>query len=276
MKIIAIQGQEASYHHQAAKKFFGDAVRVMPCESFKDVFRTVESEAADFGVVAVENSLYGAINPVYDLLLKNGLSIVGEVNLDIHHCLIGLPGANHKNLKQVYSQVMALVQCENYLNEHLPSAKPIEYHDTVASVQLVKQLNDPTVAAIASQQAAELHSMTILDKNIEDNPQNFTRFLVLSKEAPKNTKVNKTSIVLQTPADKSAGSLHAALGAFAKQNISLSSLNSRPVVGKKWHYMFYIDLAVGMDDTRFQLSLSQLEDMSCSVTILGSYKGDEN
>ncbi len=276
MKKVAIQGKATSYHHQAAKKFFGDSVEIMARDTFKDVFKSVENGNAQFAIVAVENSIYGAINPVFDLLLKMNLWVCGEITLHIHHCLIGLPGARKENLKEVYSQVMALTQCQEYLDNNFISAKHIEHYDTVASVQLVKESKDTSKAAIASKEAAEMYHMQILDENIEDNPQNFTRFLVLTKEKISNAESNKTSIVLQTPADKSAGSLHKALGAFVGQNISLSSLNSRPVVGKNWHYMFYIDLAVGVDDLRFQLSLSQLKDMGCSVTILGSYKGGEN
>lgn len=276
MRKVAIQGQAASYHHQAAKKFFGKSVQIQPCNIFRDVFNSVENGISEYGVVAVENSLYGAINPVYDLLLKKSLFIIGEVNLQVHHCLISLPGAEKENLKEIYSQVMALAQCENYLDKNLPGAKTIDYHDTVASVEMVKKLGDKRKAAIASKEAAELHGMKVLAQNIEDNTQNTTRFLILSKKRPVGIEPNKTSIVLQTPADKSAGSLHKALGALAEQNISLSSLNSRPVIGKKWHYMFYIDLDIGDDQSRFEHALSQLRVMGCDVKVLGSYKRDES
>jgi prephenate dehydratase len=276
MKKVAIQGQVTSYHHQAAKKFFRKSIQILPCDIFRDVFNSVEVGTSEYGVVAVENSLYGAINPVYDLLLKKSLIIVGEVNLQVHHCLIGLPDSKKQDLAEVYSQVMALSQCENYLDKNLPGVKTIDYHDTVASVELVKKLGDKTKAAIASKQAAELHGMKVLAQNIEDSPHNTTRFLVLSKNKPVDIEPNKTSIVLQTPADKSAGSLHKALGALAEQNVSLSSLNSRPVIGKKWHYMFYIDLDIGDDQARFEHALSQLRVMGCDVKVLGSYKRDEN
>ncbi len=276
MKKVAIQGQASSYHHQAAQKFFGKSIQILPCDIFKDVFSAVDGGKSEYGVVAVENSLYGAINPVYDLLLKKSLFILGEVNLGVHHCLIGLPDSKKQNLTEVYSQVMALAQCEKYLDKNLPGAKTIDYHDTVASVELVKKLGDNTKAAIASKQAAELHGMKVLAQNIEDSPQNITRFLVLSKNRPVDIETNKTSIVLQTPADKSAGSLHKALGALAEQNISLSSLNSRPVVGKKWHYMFYIDLDTSDSQESFKHALSQLQAMGCDVKVLGSYKRDES
>lgn len=276
MKKVAIQGQTTSYHHQAAKKFFGDEVDVLPCNTFEDVFKSVETGTANNGIVAVENSLYGAINPVYDLLLKKSLFIVGEVNLQVHHCLIGLPGSKKQDLTEVYSQVMALAQCEKYLDKNLPKTKTIDYHDTVASVELVKKLGDNTKAAIASNEAADIHDMEVIARNIEDSPQNTTRFLVLSKKRPTDIDANKTSIVLQTPADKSAGSLHKALGALAEQNISLSSLNSRPVAGKKWHYMFYIDLDIGDNQESFKHALSQLRVMGCDVKVLGSYKRDKS
>ncbi len=276
IKKVAIQGQPTSYHHQAAQKFFGKNVQIHPCNIFRDVFSSVENGISEYGIVAVENSLYGAINPVYDLLLKKSLFINGEVNLQVHHCLIGLPGAEKEKLQEIYSQVMALAQCENYLDKNLPNTKKIDYHDTVASVEMVKKLGDNTKAAIASKEAAELHGMKVLARDIEDSPHNTTRFLILSKKRPVGSEPNKTSIVLQTPADKSAGSLHKALGALAEQHISLSSLNSRPVIGKKWHYMFYIDLDIGDDQKRFEHALSQLKVMGCDVRVLGSYKRDES
>ncbi len=275
MKKVAIQGQATSYHHQAAKKFFGDNVQVLARDTFKDVFESVENDDAQFAVVAVENSLYGAINPVYDLLLKKNLWVYGEVALHIHHCLIGLPGAKKENLKEIYSQVMALAQCQEYLGDNFGSAKHIEHYDTVASVQLVKESGDVSKASIASKEAAEMFRMQILDENIEDYLQNFTRFLVLTKQKISNPGSNKTSIVLQTSADKSAGSLYRALGAFAGQGINLSSLSSRPVAGMKWHYVFFIDLDVGVADKRFEKAQAELSDLGCKVKILGSYTKDE-
>lgn len=266
---IAIQGQLASYHHLAAEKFFLSKINLICCDTFKEVFKTLSDNKADMAVIAIENSLYGTINPVYDLLLKNRFWISGEVYLRVEHCLIGLPGANVKKIDEIYSQIMALAQCENYLDSNFGEAKHIEHHDTVASVEYIKNQGDITKAAIASKQAAERFDLVVLDKNIEDNKQNFTRFVVLSKQklAGKN---NKTSLVLKT--SHKPGALYEALGVFKSCGINLSKLQSRPVVGQAWRYMFYIDVESGIESPTMQKCLQDLSDQDCETIILGSYK----
>lgn len=266
---VAIQGQEASYHHLAAKQFFGDDIDILPCDTFKLAFKAIEENTAKNAVIAIENSLYGAISPVYDLLLKKRLWISGEVYLRVQHCLIGIPGSDINKLQEIYSQIMALAQCENYLENNFGNAKHIEYHDTVASVELVKKSGDKTKAAIASEGAAKLHNMEILDKEIEDNKQNFTRFLVLQKKPNKVANANKTSLILIT--SHQPGSLYRALGVFDKYKINLSKLQSRPIKDKAWQYMFYIDVECGLENTELTSALSALEAQDCETIVLGSY-----
>ncbi|HMS23829.1 MAG TPA: prephenate dehydratase [Candidatus Saccharibacteria bacterium] len=267
---VAIQGQAASYHHLAAKQFFGDDVDILPCDTFKTVFSAVDKNTAKYAVIAIENSLYGSINPVYDLLLKKRFWISGEIYLRIKHCLIGLPGTDKKNIREIYSQIMALAQCEVYLDENFPHAKHIEHHDTVASVELVKKLGDKTKAAIASEGSAKLHNMEILEKEIEDNKQNFTRFLVLEKGTNSVMGANKTSLALITP--HSPGALYRALGVFDKHNINLSKLQSRPIKETAWRYMFYIDVEAGLDNDKLKKALADLKTQECEIILLGCYK----
>lgn len=265
---IAIQGQAASFHHIAARHFFGDELEIVSCETFPETFKALQT--TDYAVIAIENSLFGSINKVYDLLLKEHCWIIGEVYLRIEQCLIGMPGADVKAVREVYSQLEALAQCEEYLDSTLPNAKRVEYHDTAASVVDVKAWGDPTKAAIASRAAAELHGMEILAAEIETNKQNYTRFVVLQKQREPITNAKKTSLVLQTHSDTKPGALHKALGVFAKRGMNMTMLHSRPVIGKAWHYMFYIDLEAPYNDS-FKEVEQELTDLGCSLTVLGSY-----
>lgn len=266
---IAIQGYEASFHHIAARQFFHEDIEIIPCDSFPETFRSLKH--ADYAVVAIENSLFGSINKVYDLLLNERCWIVGEVYLRIEQCLIGLPGVTIDQITEVHSQLEALAQCEEFLDTALPKVKRLEHHDTAASVADIKQWNDPTKAAIASRQAAELHSMQILAAEIETNKQNYTRFVVVQQRQTAVPGANKTSLVLRTHGDTRPGALHHALGVFAERGINMTMLHSRPVVGKAWHYMFYIDLETSYDDN-FKEMVIELEAVGCSVDLLGSYK----
>lgn len=267
---IAIQGQQASFHDSAAKQLYGSESGRVYAETFQDVFVALADGRAERGMCAIENSLYGSINEVYDLLLKNHCQIVGEVYLHIEQCLIGLPGARLEDITKVYSHPVALAQCEAYLDATLHQAEREEFHDTAGSVALVKQLADQTVTAIASREAAELHGLTVLAASIETNKQNFTRFIALAKEpATPPAASTKTSLILET--DHQPGALYAALGAFAKRGINLSKLQSRPIIGKAWQYMFYVDVEAAADSPGCTEALAELAAQQCRVTLLGSY-----
>jgi prephenate dehydratase len=192
------------------------------------------------------------------------------VYLRIEQCLIGIPGTELSQINEVHSQLEALAQCEEYLDANLPKAKRLEHHDTAASVVDVKHWGDPTKAAIASRAAAELYGMEILAAGIETNQQNYTRFVVIQKQHTPVADANKTSLVLRTHEDTKAGALHHALGVFAKRGINMTMLHSRPVIGKAWHYMFYLDLETTYDES-FKAVEEELEALGCSVTVLGSY-----
>lgn len=272
---VAIQGQAGSFHHQAAKTFFGSEFELIDCHTFRHVFEALSSGKAEAAVAAIENSLYGSINPVYDLLIKNKFWISGEIYLRIEHCLIGLPGANIADIKEVHSQAEALAQCEDYIDTNLPNAEKLEHHDTAASARDIKKWGDKTKAAIASKRAAKLYDLPILAHGIEDNKENYTRFVILYPSQKNIENASKTSLVLTTKSDTKAGSLHSALGVFAKHDTNLTMLQSRPIVGKAWHYVFYVDLEISTNDPIFNSIISELQEIGYQATILGSYKAGD-
>jgi prephenate dehydratase len=264
---VAIQGEAGSFHHTAAITWYGPDVIVVPCATFKDVFVAVKEGLADSAVVAIENSLYGSINEVYDLLLKYRYPIVGEIPERIHQCLIGFKGAQLSKISHVYSHPVAISQCSDFLDEHLPRAKKIENYDTSASVALIKRANNPNYAAIAGKTAAALHGMQILKNDIQNNDTNFTRFLVL--DATNNTNIsNKTSLVVET--SHKPGALLEVLQVFNKYQINLSKLQSRPIPGQLWRYMFYIDIEA--DPKTSQTCVAEIKNLGGQATILGTYK----
>lgn len=269
LQTIAIQGDKASFHDIAADRYFSQSGRLF-CKTFEDTITALKNSTVDYALCAIENSLYGSINEVYDLILKNELYITGEVYLRIEQCLIGLPGTQLSQITDVHSHPVALAQCDDYLNTALPTAERHEYHDTAGSVEMIKELADPTQAAIAGATAAELYGMEVLAHSIETNKENYTRFVALSRDAPSATEEhNKTSIVLRT--DHTPGSLYRALGTFAERSINLSKIQSRPVVGAAWQYLMYLDLEVGTETEAFKAASHELDVQGCEVKLLGSY-----
>lgn len=265
---IAIQGAAGSFHYLAAQKWFGESVETIPCTSFTEVFQSISERRATHAIVAIENSLYGSINEVYDLLLAYKYPIVGELPERIHQQLIGFPGTDFSRIERIYSHPVALNQCEHFLDEFLPHAERIEHHDTAEAVGFIKQLNNPAYAAIAGHASAQLHGMTILREDIEDLQTNFTRFLVLDPSAPQPQTGNKASLVLRTT--HAPGALHRALGVFANLGINLTKLHSRPIRGQVWKYQFFIDIEA--DNHQIEIALSELAVAGCDVTMLGHYK----
>jgi prephenate dehydratase len=270
VKKISVQGEITSFHHLAALEFFKEDFELIACDSFASTCQKLVSGESDYAVCAIENSLYGSINEVYDLLLQNKLWIIGEEYLRIDQCLIGVPGTKLSDIKEVYSHPVALAQCKEYLATKLPKAEKFEYYDTAASVVVVKQAGQKSKAAIGSKESAKLHNLSILASNIETNKQNYTRFVVLSKYEEYVELPDKTSLILETSHE--TGALYRALGSFAKRGINLTKLQSRPIIGRAWHYIFYTDAAVGFDKSEFKQAIADLKSQGCQVTIIGSYR----
>jgi prephenate dehydratase len=262
---IAIQGEEASFHDTAAKQRFGADCVTVPCESFSEVFGTLNRHEADAAVIAIENSLYGGINQVYDLIESHGYPITGEVLLPIHQQLIGTPNSE---ITHIYSHPVALAQCENFLDTNYSHATRVEFHDTAGAVRFVKESGNPAHAAIANREAAQLHDLPVLEENIEDNPANFTRFLIIQPGGTPLKDANRTSLVLTTT--HTPGALARILTIFAEHKINLSKLQSRPIIGKPWHYRFYLVLDTAGEP--LHAALATVQPLTTSITILGEYR----
>lgn len=271
---ISIQGDKASFHDIAAAEYFGNESKRIYCPTFASTIKAITENKAEYGLCAIENSLYGSIDEVYDLLSVSNLRIVGEVYLRVEQELIGLEASSIDQLTTIYSHPVALAQCKHFLDTYLPQVKRIESHDTAGSVEIVKKLNDPHVAAIASSKASELYGLSILKKSIEINNQNYTRFVVLAlRDNATTTKKNDNKTTLVLSAGQEVGDLYRALGSFAKRNINLSAIQSRPILGKPWHYSFYIDADLGAHEQTFIEAVDELKEHGCTIRILGSYVG---
>lgn len=233
---VAFQGELGAYSEEAGYGYF-DAPEMVAQESFDDVFVAVTSGACHSGLIPIENSLAGSIYQNYDLLTRHDLYIVGEYFLPVRHCLIGFPGVELSGIKHVISHPQALGQCAGYLRELGVKTEPV--YDTAGSVKILKSSGERTMAAIASKQAAEIYEMKVLQESIEDNPENYTRFLEIKLEPVKPDRKAKTSIVFTLK--NQPGALYDALGVFASQDIDLTKIESRPLAGKPWEYLFYMD-----------------------------------
>ena len=270
---VAIQGLDTSFHSIAARRIFVDSIELVFCNTFKDVFATLSDKNVDYAVVAIENSLYGSINEVYDLLLKYDFSISGETYQEIGLHLLGLPGSKLEDITDVYSQVMALSESEVFLNSNLSKAERHEHADTALAAQEVKQWNDKSKAAIASLAAGEKYGLQVLASNVETHHQNYTRFIALSSQQPQNESADKTSLTFKT-AD-APGALHKVLGVFANAGANLTKLESRPIVGSAWQYMYYVDFTVESENSGIGNILKELAEYATDVRVLGSYKSGQ-
>jgi len=269
---VAFQGEPGAYSEAAVLEHFGPGVDTLPCESFDAVFHAVDSGAAGLGLIAIENSVAGSIHMNYDLLLKNQLWITGEHYLRIQHCLIVNPGITRSDIVKAISHPQALAQCAGYLRQN--QLQPEVFYDTAGAVKHLKESGSRDIAAIASRRAADVYNMHILDENIEDNPENFTRFLALSPEPyqtvdEKSIGDCKTTIVFSLKNEP--GSLFKALSVFALRNIDLSKIESRPLVGQPWNYLFYVDFYGSTKNPTTARALAHLEEYATTLRVLGSY-----
>ncbi len=264
---VAFQGERGAFSEETSIAYFKDPITI-PCESFDDVFEAVAAGRTDYGVLPIENSLAGSIHQNYDLLLRHQLHIVGEHFLRVNLCLIGFPGAKKEDIRHVLSHPQPLGQSAGYLRKMRGvTTEPV--YDTAGSVKLLKASGERTAAAIASRRAAEIYGMEILEANIEDNPENYTRFLVIAKEPVTPSGEAKTSIVFILK--NQPGALFKALSVFALRDIDLTKIESRPLQGKPWEYLFYIDFLGAMQEERAQRALDHLGEYALMLRVLGSY-----
>jgi len=265
--IVAFQGEIGAYSEEAAVDFFGPSIEVRPCETLDAVFDAVERGEAHFGVVPIENSLEGSISQVYDLLLDSSLKVRGEIELRVIHCLIANPGVKLDLLRRVYSHPQALGQCRAFL-KHL-DCELIPTYDTAGSVKMIKEQGMTDGAAIASVRAAEIYGMQIMAREIEDTPNNFTRFFVLARHDSPPTGNDKTSIVFSV--SHKPGALYSLLRELAASQVNLTKIESRPTRQRPWEYNFYLDFEGHREDTASREALGKLEETALFVKVLGSY-----
>lgn len=274
---VAIQGIAGSFHDIAAQCYFGkDNIELLPCNTFRDLFASLASDPAMVGIVAIENTIAGSLLPNYGLLRESGLTIIGEHKLRIRHNLVALPGQAIEDIKEVHSHYMALLQCEDFLEQH-PHIKLVEAEDTAAEGLRIANEQAPAQAAICSQYAAELFGLKILAKSIETNKHNFTRFLIIGTEEMRDKltagkEKNKASLVFSLPHEE--GSLSKILTILSFYNINLTKIQSLPVVGHEWEYLFYIDVKFD-DQVRFKQSLDAILPLTKKLRMLGEYAEGE-
>jgi prephenate dehydratase len=264
---IAYQGEPGAYSEAAALAFDPKATP-LPCRGFEDVFQAVADGSAARGIVPMENTIGGSIHRNYDLLVEHELPIVGEVQLRVDHCLLALPGVRLEDVKVVHSHPQALAQCERFLRG-LPDVELAAVYDTAGGAKLIREQNLQRDAAIASIRAAQVFGLEVLRRGIQDYDTNITRFCVVARTAV-TEGADKTSIVFALPSQP--GSLFRALSVFALRNIDLTKLESRPIRGRAWEYMFYADLAVPRDDVNCGRALVNLAEFARWVRTLGTYK----
>jgi prephenate dehydratase len=266
---VAFQGERGAYSELAVFRFFPNS-KPVPVRSFQEVIEKLLSGLSDYAVVPIENSIEGSVNEVYDLLLQSNLYIVGETYQSIHHCLIAIKGNDLRSIKEVYSHPQALAQCRHYLNEKKLDSIPV--YDTAGAVKMVKEGQNKRAAAIASKRAAEIYEMEILDIGIEDRKNNFTRFYILSR-GPADTKPSGsdgTSIIFSVKHEP--GSLVNILSEFARREINLTKIESRPTKETPWEYNFFTDFEGHVLDSKVRDVLKAIGPKTAFVKILGSYK----
>ncbi|WP_177602186.1 prephenate dehydratase [uncultured Phocaeicola sp.] len=278
MKRIAIQGVLGSYHDIAAHKYFKDEeIELICCNTFEDVFENMRKDSNVIGVIAIENTIAGSLLHNYELLRASGATIIGEHKLRISHSIMCLPDEDWKDLTEVNSHPVALAQCREFLQHH-PELKVVETEDTAGSAENISRNQLKGHAAICSKYAAGLYGMKILQEGIETNKHNFTRFLVISDpwiadELKDRSKINKVNLVFSLP--HSEGSLSKVLSIFSFYNINLTKIQSLPIIGREWEYLFYVDILFN-DYLRYRQAIDAVTPLTKALKILGEYAEGES
>lgn len=266
---VAIQGIRASFHEEAAFKFFGENITTIECNSFKQTFDKLQAKEADYVVMAIENSIAGSILPNYSLLLSYNFPVVGEIYLPIQLHLMGLPGVKFEDVKTAMSHPIAIRQCDDFFNDH-PQLKVVESSDTAACAKRIREEQLTDTVAIANSLAAKLYDLQILERRIESNKKNFTRFLILThQENAKNIPANKASLCFQV--SNEVGSLAKVLNILAEEGVNMSKIQSMPVLGKRNEYNFYVDVE-WEDSKAYDTAIRQVLKYTHNFNILGEYK----
>ena len=276
-QLVAFQGERGAFSEEAARKLLGNGIDILPCQRFEDVFRALDQKKAQAAVIPIENTLHGSVHENYDHLLHFNLPIVAETNVRIVHNLIAAPGVTYRKIKRVYSHPVALNQCLDFFARN-PQFEKVPFYDTAGSVKMLMSEGLQDAGAIASAVAAETYGGTILRRSIEDDRQNFTRFFLLRRPQdvsrhPVWTRKGvpwKTSLVFSTK--NVPGALFRSLSAFALRDLNLAKIESRPLRGKPWEYLFYLDFFGREDEPACRNALGHLRELAHTRRVLGSYR----
>lgn len=267
-KTAAFIGEYGAYSHKACTGYFGDEIIPVPKGSFKEIFDAVESGEVKYGIIPLENSLSGSIHENYDLLQEYDLKVTGEITMRVKHALIAHKDIERSDIRRILAPPPAFSQCRNYLAQY-PDMELIPVKATSSAVRHVKDSGDKYAAAIGSEMAAQIFDMKIIETSIEDNPRNYTRFAIIARRAKTIEKADKTLLVFST--DHQPGSLYEVLKVFSEHRVNLVKLESRPIPGKPWEYMFYADLEADLKDESMKPVMEKLLEKSETLKILGRY-----
>lgn len=270
--LTAFQGEPGAFSQVAVQQLLGSEARIRPCPVFESVFRALVDKTVDAAVIPIENTLHGSVHENYDHLLHFDVEIVAETNVRIAHTLIAPPGVPLRKIRRVYSHPVALNQCLKFFASN-PQLEKVPFYDTAGSVKTIMEERPDGAAAIASAVAAGMYGARILKRNIEDDPGNFTRFFLLRRPGRKQKQADsaqwKTSLVFTTR--NVPGALFRSLSAFALRDINLMKIESRPLRGKPWEYLFYLDFLGRADDERVRRALGHLGELADFLRVLGTY-----
>lgn len=271
LNIIGYQGVPGCYSYQAGLEYFGETVETLSCHSFRDVFEALANGKIQYGVLPIENSTSGSINDVYDLLREYEFYIVGEKCLKVEHSLLGMKGSELTDIREVYSHQQGLIQCTRYLSEH-PEWKQVPYFDTAGSAEYVSMEGLKSKACIAGEMAAAVYDLDIISRNVQDNRNNSTRFVIIGKDKLETEKADKISIIISVA--HKPGTLHGILKHFAEAGYNLMKIESRPLEGKAWEYFFYIDFGGNLRDEGTRSILEDIEKECSYFRLLGNYRSE--
>lgn len=265
---VVFQGAEGAYSHMAMVKYFGESVNSFHVDSFRDAMCAIEEGSADFAVLPIENSTAGIVNEIYDLLVEFENYIVGEQIIRIEHCLLGLPGTDFEKIQTVYSHPQSLMQSARYLNAH-DAWKQVSMQNNAFAAKKVSEDKDPTQVAIASEQAAKIYGLDILERGVNQSETNSTRFIIVTNQKIFLKDAKKVSLCLEVSHE--SGSLYHMLSHFIYNNLNLTKIESRPIEERNWEYRFFIDFEGNLADSAVKNALRGLRDEARNMKIIGNY-----
>ncbi|WP_315081060.1 prephenate dehydratase [uncultured Clostridium sp.] len=266
---IGFYGAQGSFTEEAMIKYFDEDRTSKSYEEFEDVFLAIKNDEINYGILPIENSSTGAISSVYDLLYKYGFFINGEICIKINQNLIGIKGSKLSDIKEIYSHAQGFKQSSDFLKKY-NEWKLIPFHSTASSAKLIKELEDKSKAAICSKRVANIYDLEIIKENINNQTENFTRFIIISKQLEENKNFNKISVVFSL--EDKAGTLYKLLRHFAENNINMIKIESRPMKNGPWNYFLYIDFEGDLSSEKVKKALYLIEQSSAYFKLLGAYE----